>query len=346
MGASASDIYRATKKRLNGYAVFSEDTIEAVAQVAKCQAEYKTYQDFFAQIGVGTPFVHTVSKYIGVPVVEIAARKKAVGTVVIHLPMSNPLDENMLYHAATVAATLPEYQVIVFGNPSGAPYHYRQQTGTLVGNVALAFTKRRRALVAAEIDYLRSRGIKNAHHVGYSFGAHKAAIECSYLAEDEVASLTCLDPVSHPRRIRQLIKDFKATFAPMGTYVQRTGIQTYFDARAEAAKTRHHDKALRRPVVLALGVLMARFNLLTHIRTLLRARSSLVFTAAWGGKSELSDDARMSGSLEDMRHTYKGRVYSLRLRDDKHAFGNDIHLYAAVICESVHRAAHAGTRTK
>ncbi len=276
-----------------------------------------------------------MSKRRGVPVIEIAAQQKQVGTIVIHLPMSNPLDENQLYHIATVAAALPRYHIIAFGNPSGAPYHFKQQNARLWHLPAIAFTNRRRALVAPEIDYLRTQRITKAHHVGYSYGAHKALIESGYLEAQEVASLTLIDPVAHSRGFQQLIHDFRSTFTPMGKYVDRTQIESYFEARRAAAKTEHHKRALRRPISVAIGIMLARLDFIPTLKEVLRNNSSLRITVAWGTKSELGNDAHMKTSLHQLSHNNSGRVKALRLKDSEHALANDIHLYAAIVCEAL-----------
>lgn len=329
------EIYTNTAKRLRAYGVFSEATVKKVARVAQRQAEYAKYQDFFREVGVSTPTLHLVSKKQGVPVAEIPAKGKLKGTIVIHLPMSNPLDENQLYHAATVAAALPNYRIVVFGNPSGAPYKFKQQSVRLWHLLAIAFSANRRALVNAEIDYLRKYQIINAHHVGYSYGAHKALIETGYLRDDEVASVTFIDPVAHPRGFKQLIHDFKSTFKPMGKYVDRTHIQTYFDARAAAAKTEHHKGALRRPISIAIGVVLSRLDFIATLTKLLNTHRDLKTTVAWGSKSELGNDAHMKASLHQLAHDHNGRVKAVRLKDDEHAMANDIHLYAAIVYESL-----------
>ena len=337
-------VYDATKHRLEAYDVFSAQAIEAVALVAQKQAHYAHYTDFFNEVGVPIPRLYVTTKHKGVPVVDIPAKQRTQsgvkqrtqqGTIVVHLPMANPLDQNQLYHIATIAATLPAYRVIAFGNPSGAPYRYRQQGGGFLTLLAIAFTHHRKALVAAEIGYLREHGIKAAHHAGYSYGAHKVLIESGYLDDDEVASLTLVDPVAHPRGIQQLIHDFKATFAPMGRYVNRTKLPSYFEARKDASQTNHHKAALYRPISLAIGVLMARFDLMPAIRQVLTQHRRLRLTVAWGSRSELGNDAHMRTSIQQLMHDRPEHIKALRLKDDEHALANDIHLYAAIVYTGV-----------
>ena len=197
--------------------------------------------------------------------------------------------------------------------------------------IAIACTRHRRSLVAPEIDYLRTHRIVNAHHVGYSYGAHKALIEAGYLGNDEVASLTLVDPVAHPRGLRQLVHDFRSTFAPMGKYVNRTKIPSYFEARRVAAATGHHKRALHRPITIAIGVLLARLDFIPTLKALLIQRPKLDVTMAWGTKSELGNDAHIRTSVHQLAIDAPEHIKGLRLKDDEHALANDIHLYAAIV---------------
>lgn len=337
-GSTSSPLYEATKRRLEAYGLFSDNVITRVAEVAQQQASYDTYSSYFAALGIPEPTLYKASKRRGVPVLDIPARQEATkGTIVVHLPMSNPLDQNQVYHIATLAATLPAYRIIGFGNPSGRPYNYRQQGRGPVKLFGIAFTRHRHSLVSPEIDYLRAQGVTSAHHVGYSYGAHKALIEAGYLSDDEVASITLIDPVAHPRGVKQLVHDFKSTFAPMGKYVDRTEVEPYFQARRAAAETQHHQGALRRPISVAIGVLMARFDLMTSVRNLIARNPHLYVTVAWGSRSELGNDAHMKTSVHQLAHDYPEHIKALRLKDDAHALGNDIHLYAAIVCTGVNR---------
>ena len=323
-------------KRLQAYGVFSDETVRAIEKVEKAQKKFATYQDYFDSLGISKPRLFIGSKRRGVPVVDIPARaKNTKGVLVMHLPMSNPLDENQLFHVATVVSALPEYRVISFGNPSGKPYKYREQNRNLWQLLKIAFSKNRHALVSPEIDYLRKQGIRHAHHVGYSYGAQKALIEVGYLKPKEVASLALLDPVAHPRSAIQLLNDFKTAFKPMGGYVNRTELKIFFDARRDTSKTGHPISALRRPISIAIGILMARFDFMTHLKELLAKHKTVKVSVAWGSESELGNDAHMATSLETLGKNYPKQVKRLRLEGDKHAFANDIHLFAAIVYESL-----------
>lgn len=323
--------------RLQAYGLFSPDTLRVIEEVARKQAKAKSYQEYFRLLGMPEPQLYIGSKKRGVPVIDIAPRKKpTAGTIIVHLPMANPLDENQLFHIATIAAALPKYRIISFGNPSGKPYKYRAQNRSLAQLIAIAFTQRRASLVRPEIEYLRQQGVTAAHHVGYSYGVHKALIGASYLENSEVASLILVDPVAHTRGVRQLINDFRSTFTPMGEYVNRTRTQIYFDARRETSKTKHSMSALRRPISVALGIMLARLDFIPFLKELVARNTRIKVFVAWGSKSELGNDEHMKTSLDELAR-YSKRVEPLRLKDDAHAMANDVHLYAALVYEALQR---------
>ncbi len=328
-----SEIYKHTADRLKRCNVFSEATIKTVASFADKQSKYTSYKDFFNAMNIPKPTLFTMKKSGGVAVVDILAKNKQKGTIVLHLPMANPLDENQLYHIATVVGTNPSYRVIAFGNPSGKPYNYREQNLNLWQKFAVAFTNNLRPLVCAELEYIKSQGIEETHHVGYSYGAHKAMIEAYYSNPATVKSLTLIDPVAHTRGFRQLVHDFKNTLQPMGEYVNRTHIQTYFDARKAAADKRHYDHALTRPINIAIGLLLRRVDFITMLEKVFRQQPGMLATVAWGSQSELTNDAHMKVSMHRLKYEEKKNIRAIRIETGKHALANDIHLYAAFILD-------------
>ena len=335
-------IKKNTAARLKKYGLFSDKTINAVSLVAEKQATYTSYKKYFKDVGITKSVLHVTKKGSGVPVADIAPRisKKSrklqnPPVLVVHLPMSNPLDSNQLYHIATLASLLPTYRIIGFGNPSGAPYNFSQQNLTFLKRLQVAFTKNTYSLVEAELDYLRTQNIAAAYHVGYSYGAAKALFFSKYATPDTSLGAVCIDPAAHPRGIRQLIHDFKETFRPLGGYVNRTKIATYFEARSEAAKERHHKNALKRHINIAIGLALARFDFIPLVNEVLSRHPAMKVSVAWGSKSELGNDAHMTTKLYKMKSDMPGRVRPFRLEGDTHALANDIHLYGALVYESL-----------
>lgn len=333
-------LYDKTHQRLARYKLFTEKTLDFAADVARQQGEFSTYQAFLKAVDVPLqPTLFMTGSGRGVPLVDIAPRtSKETGVLVVHLPMGNSLDPNQLYQVATLALAFPAYRIIAFGNPSGKPYAYREQRLSAKDWWRVAFTNNRRAAVSAELEYLTSQNIKNAYHIGYSYGALKALLAAYYAPPEQTKGILLLDPVAHSRGSLQLLGDFNATFASLGDYVNRTELQTFFDARRDAVKLVQYTKGIVRPVNIAIGFMLARADFIPLLKRVLAKHSHVLAYVAWGSKSELGNDAHMKASLHNLVHeTAKGRVRSLRLDGDTHAFANDLHLYTAIVHDALER---------
>ena len=330
---ASKDIAEKTKARLQSYGLFSDATIKTVTKVAQQQVEYARYEDYFKGMGLPAPALHYYTKRRAVPVVDVAPRQHPEqGVIAMHLPMGNPLDANQLYQVATMAATLPAYRIVAFGNPSGAPYRFKQQGRSLGELWRIAFGRSKQALVAGELDYLSSMNYENVCHVGYSYGAHKALIASTH-SSAVVAGIVLVDPVAHSRYARQLLGDFKRTFGPMGEYVNRTGVDSYFEARKATAGVRYN-AGLVRPVNLAVGMMLSRLDFIPLLGRVAKQHPHARITVAWGSASELGNPAHLQANLHNLGQGYRD-VRSYRLEGDTHTFANDIHLHAAIICESL-----------
>ncbi len=331
------EAYNQTKDRLKAYGLFSDKTIEIVAQVAQKQAAYTTYQDFFVDMGVPEPEFFYYTKRHAVHLVEVPPRVTTARAdervLVLHLPMGNPLDPNQLYQVATIAAANPTYRIVAFGNPSGKPYSFANQRRSPEEYRAIAFGHNKRALVAGELAYVASKNYHTVHHAGYSFGAHKALIASQHSPQNSVQSITLIDPVAHSRYALQLLGDFTRAFIPLGSYVNRTGIQSFFEAR-EDAKQLHFNRGLARPINLATGIMLARLDFIPLLKKTIAAQPKAPFTVAWGSKSEMGNDAHLRANFHNLR-ARKTHLRELRLEGDQHAFANDIHLHAAIITEAL-----------
>ncbi len=333
------DIYQITTDRLKKYRLFSDETIETVAKTAKKQASYQSYRDFFEDAGIPVPTLYITKKKTGVPVVDIPSKvEPSKGTIVVHLPMANPLDPNQLYQIATIVAVNPAYRVVAFGNPSGIPNFYRQQNLSLRQRIAIAFTNNIQALVAAELEYLNAQNIDNSYHVGYSYGALKTLISSYYAKPGVIKGMILVDPVAHSRGFKQLVENFQATLGPLGEYVNRTMLESYFEARKDTSESaRQPRRGLVRQINIAIGLLLARIDFINFFEKVLERHPDVSATVAWGSKSELGNDAHLKANLYNLVHS-KYEVHSMRLEGDKHAMANDVHLYAAIIKEALSKA--------
>ncbi len=330
-------ISKITRTRLEAYGLFDSKVIDAVSSQATVQQGFETYEALFKKVGVPLePTLFITKKRKGVPLVDVDARETQEGVLVVHLPMGNSLDPNQLYQVATLALAFPAYRIIAFGNPSGKPFAYKQENFSLADWWRVAFTKKLRAAVGVELEYLTSQRIEGAYQVGYSYGALKALLAAYYANPAQTKGLILLDPVAHPRYPQQLLKDFTATFKPLGEYVNRTKLQTFLDARQDAVKFVHYSHGIMRPVNIAIGFMLARVDFVPLLTRTLQKHTDMTASVAWAGKSELGNDAHMATSLDMLnRDAAKGRVKALRLKDDTHAFANDVFLQVAIIKQAL-----------
>ncbi len=332
-----ADFYDSTAKRLREYYPFSKQTIQAVSRFAQKQAGYKTYQDFFTAVGMTKSHIHRIGKKQGAVVIDIIPKKPITQTIVMYLPMGNPLDPNQQYQLATMAGLFPTARIIGFANPSGGPYSHVEHDLSVLQRLGVATAANVKPLVAAELHYLEVNTITNAYFVGYSYGALKALIATKYAKQGMVKELVTVELVSHPRSPLKLINNFKDTLAPLGSYVQATQLKTFQDARDNSIGGDDFNKGLRRSINLSIGSLISRLNALKLARSILKTKPALQLTMAWGSKSELVDDTRMMQAIHTMSTEFAGRVTGIRLNEHKHGLANDVHLHAAIIYEALLR---------
>lgn len=332
---ATQDFSETTATRLKRYFPFSEAAIATVAQYAGKQAQFKTYKEFFKSVDISSgATLYSTAHHGSVDVIDIAPQGSEKGTIVVHLPMGNPLDPNQLYQVATVAGANPGYRVIGFGNPTGKPYYYKDQNLTFMKRWKIASLQSTRPLVEAELSYLDSQGIHSATHVGFSYGAIKALIESLHSQNGTVEGLVMIEPVSHTRSLRRLIDDFKSTLGPMGKYVNNTGLETYKEARRYGIEGRQINRGLVRPISLAIAFMLSRINLHTEIQKFIAKNPTVPVTIAWGSESELIDDIRMAAMVAELQAAGTP-LQAIRLPGLHHALANDVHLHAVIIRQAL-----------
>lgn len=330
-------LYQTTLKRLQQYGVFSDATAKTVAEVAEQQSKHTTYKTLFTAIGMPGPQLFVTTEGKGASIIDVPAQTPSLTkrpVLVMHLPMANPLDPNQLFQIATVAMANPEYRIIGFGNPSAKPYLYREQNLKFIDRVKIAFGKDKGALVKAELEYLDTQNIESVFHIGYSYGAHKALLATEYARSASVQGVAVIDPVAHPRGLRQLLGDFKRTFNELGNYADRTEQEIYLNAREESSTEGSPNARFYRQINIAIGLMLARLDFIGLVKKVLSSNANIAVAVSWSVKSELGNNAHLSTVLDKLKHD-TGRVVMYPLEDDYHALANDIYLHAALIRESL-----------
>lgn len=330
----SESFYASTKKRLEQYGIFSPDVADSVAQFAQKQRAFPTYQEFFLAMGVGKVATHVLPNGNGVTVVDIPAKKKQQGVIVVHAAMSTPLNANQLYALATIAGVNPEYRIVGFGNPVTGAHYQRSQGLRAIDWVKIAVANDLGPIVELELDYLRTQGIDTCYQVGYSYGALKAVAESQYLGEGHLKGLLLVDPVAFPRSVIRLARDFKKTYGPLGEYVNRVNVPTYHAARGDAAKEQGNGP-IGRPVSIAIGLALARINIYKRLRNIIEYTPKAKVAVAWATQSELGDDSVTRDFIDS---TAPHAIHAMRVENEAHAFANDVHLYAALVRQFITKA--------
>lgn len=141
-------------------------------------------------------------------------------TWVYHLPMGNPLADHMQLRVATLAAAKPNKRIIAIGNPSGP----NQGVGKIpAGSLRKVWSGDLRPTIDPVMKYLHSQQIEQSTHIGFSYGAEKAAAASQYaeMYDQQVSSGLFMEPVAIKQRgLVELGRDFNSTAAALEGYVK------------------------------------------------------------------------------------------------------------------------------
>lgn len=327
---NAPTIEEYTADRLRSYVTpagcpFSTETTDVVAELAGRQARLgNDYQRMFDMAGGMMLYKYAATNAQGVSVVEFGGRD-AESSVVYHLPMGNDLDENQIYTIGTIAAANPTVRFVAMGNPSGYDWEH--------GGVALSKLRKLAAgdfnpLLEPVYKWAKDMKADELSHVGYSFGADLAS-QAAASGEHAVKTLVAIEPVVGQRRLISLGRDFMKTADVLQPYVDAVQLPSYEAARRMSVSDAAFALGLLRAtnVAIAMGLAKGLFpHRLTEART--KRYPDMSATVAWGSESELTDIERFPTGVEQWR-----------LKEQRHALGNDIHLQAAIVREALSRAA-------
>lgn len=325
-----------TAERLNNYYAFSPEVVDDVAEFAEYQRSFEDYKDFFGAVGVPEVQVIPVGNKSGLTVVDIRPKDHDESTAIImHLPMANPLDTNQLYQVATIAGTNPDNRVIAFGNPSSGEYKGQRLTSAekiVLGDGDLF------PLVAPSVEYVEKQGVESANEIGYSYGALKS-VAAAYYGMYSVATALAIEPVSHPRSLLRLGRDFMSTDKALSAYTDAPGLDSYKQARKDAVSMKNYLAGLVSSTNRTIAGVLASTDFRTWADQVLAGGlwgpGVGKLTLAWGSESELADDETMQKMLYGLKRAHGESVNGMRLVGQKHAMANDVHLHAALVKESL-----------
>lgn len=325
-----------TYERLQEYYPFSKETLEQIAQVAEAQAEIEDYHQYLQAAGIERhEYDRNHSGYDGQPVNLVDFRPKEHDpdkALVVHLPMANPLDPNQLYQVATIAQANPDMRVLAAANPSGLGYgagvikSKPERQAVAHGNL--------RPVVDPLLRAMDQKGITEATHYGYSYGADKA-LAATLHGDQEVESVTLLEPAAvKERSLLKLGLDFSSTAKTLEDYAQAPGDLAFLEARKDSVGALTYNLGLARLSNIAVARYIAQGKFEAGLHQAMDAQPESLMTVAWGTESELAVHSLMQQIMERTQARRDGhRVRQMQLPGQKHAVANDIHLQAAVSLE-------------
>jgi pimeloyl-ACP methyl ester carboxylesterase len=324
-------------ERLQTYHPFDQDVLDDVSEVAERQRS-QTWEEVRTQLPNTEYFTPDGGKTI--EVLDIKPKGGHDQTQVYHAPMGNGLDENITTRIAALAASQPNTRIITVGNP-GAPgqnsnkLKVAQLLGVWMGDL--------RAAVDPTLQYLAKNGVETATHIGYSYGADKAATAAQHAGQydQEVPRGILMEPASVKKRsMIGLASDFGSSAKALDTYVQATASDAYREARKLADKRNHgltgYVLGLARLSNIAISHALATDQFEHRVDKALSEQDEMKVDVVWGSESELSIDSLVLDIVDRLQTQYSHRrVRGTVVHGQKHAMGDDIFLHAALILQSL-----------
>lgn len=321
-----------TSERLHSYQSFDQAVIEKVAQVAERQA-VMSYEAFFEACELQGTVKLSYAGYAPVEILDINPDgSEDKPTLMVHLPMTNPLDPNNLYQIATLSACLPNTRILASGNPTHG-YNFgilnrQQRTQVARGDF--------RPTVEPLMKYAESQKLSDINQYGYSYGADKAVTAAATTAYN-VEKLVTLEPASVVgRSIVKLALDFGSSSKHLDKYVSANKLPAFNAARKDSVGMLDYYLGLMKltNIAVARGLSDGKFE--DRLQDAFISQSKMETLLAWGTDSELASNSAMDAINNRMIAKYGfNRVRALRLIRQTHALANDLALQAAVVLTSI-----------
>jgi hypothetical protein len=338
-------ISRTESERLLAYHPFDEDVLATVEEVAGRQRAMD-----FAEINTTLPpnDVFWSEGNLPIKVLDTGLNDDTDKTLVYHMAMGSPLDENERTRLAALHAALPTTRIITSGAP-GAP-------GEWSGRITLkqfpsVFKGDLRATIDPLLRYVNYRGVETITHAGYSYGADKAptAAEYSDKYDQSVEQVIAMDPASVVDRkwlglkslgIIQLGLDFNSAEPAMQGYVDASDSPALIEARAQG-DARHHgllgySVGLLRTSNIAAAKALSKGGFAGRMTKALIENPEMRADSIWGSLSELSLNGLMTAIVSNLEEQFgPGRVTGTIMEGQKHTMCDDIFLHTAMVLQAL-----------
>jgi hypothetical protein len=330
-----------TTERLQTYYEFDDSVVESVARAAADQNS-KTFVDLAEQYGLadGPSRMNLAGVRSPFEYLRIDPKSSVDETNVrVYLaPMAIPADENMAMRAIRLFAAAPNKPLIVVGSPA---FIGNRSNRLSMMDARKVWRGDLQPAVTPTLRYLEGAGVTRADFIGYSYGADTAAVATGDAREYGVEAdrSILMEPASTAERgLVALLKAFKSSESPLASYVEATESQPLFEARclADSGLVRYVGGLLRLSNI-AIAHALSSDSFRGRLDYALLMQPEVRISLAWGGKSELTDNAAMTQTLEAMVRTHGAdRLNAIVIPEMHHAGGDDIDLHAAIVLQALH----------
>lgn len=316
---------------------FDQKVLDTVADVAQLQ-RFSSWEQIKSELPDNTVFSTEDSS---IELLDIVP-KDYDETWVYHLPMGNPLADHMQLRVATLAAAKPDKRIIAIGNPSGPS----QGVGKLpASSLRTVWSGNLRPTIDPVMKYLSSQQIEQATHIGFSYGAEKAAAASQYAEkyDQQVLSGLFMEPVAIKQRgLLELGRDFNSTAAALEGYVKASASKPVEEAGKRAAEKSHglvgYGLGLLRMSNIAIAHALTKEGFENRVDNGLTSQAEMRAHLVWGTESELATHGLMIELASRLQSKFGVvRVSTMEMVGQKHAMGDDVFLHTAMVLQNLNR---------
>ncbi len=324
------------ERLLEYYPRFDERIIDRVAEVA-----YRQRGTSWEKIRRGLPDTKVFSTgNFAIELMDIISANGYDETWVYHCPMGNPLTDRMQLRIATLAAAQPDKRIVGIGNPSGP----RQGVGKLPSSTLHAvWSGDLRPTIDPAMRYLSAQNIDKATHIGFSYGAEKAAAAAQYADryDQAVPHGLFMEPVALKERgLLELGRDFNSTATALDGYVNAAANPAGVEASERAAEKSRgmfgYILGLLRLSNIAIAHALTEDGFESRATEALVKQEQMKTHLVWGTESELALHALMTKVTKRLTDRFGlDRVSSMKMEGQKHAMGDDLFLHTTIVLQSL-----------
>lgn len=330
-----------TQSRLESYGAFDSDVIAHVTAAAEWQNQ-KHFQDLAERYQISDGPCVTLAtgrrkpfEYLRfVPDGDYDYHQARI----LYAPMGNAVDEKMAMRAMRLFAADPSDQLIVIGSPA--------YPGRGAGKLSLVDCPKvwfgdLSPTVSDVMKYFYYDNIESADHIGYSYGADRAAVAAKVAADYDIASPRAIlmeSAASKKRSFGRLAIDFYSAGKPLDEYINAAASPPLEEAWSLVNKgIVPYSLGLARASNLAAAKALAKPLFESRVASAMDAQPDLRLAVAWGTASEISADSiQMAAICERLRSRglIRRKVAEIAISGMQHAGADDIDLHAAIILQA------------